>query len=474
MRWLDRTGEMAARVVAAATRPFLRGHRWIGCLVLWTLTTVASIRPFHRFVAWTVALALFIGLCHLRSSDRWHVMIWWLKCSRLPKWQRHTLRWVHKHWAAIADNAGLTQKDREGNLLVPQLLVLDFDAAGRLLIEPALTIGQTVETLEDALERIRVAVGAIQGRVVADASRNRATLSFSFSDPLESAISRTRDHCENNESEDAWLGVTEDGSPWMLPLHVSTLTAGSTGAGKGSVMWGVILDQAPLVATGLVQLQGIDLKGGMELSLGKPLFTRYATEAAEAVVLLEEAAQQCHERAVRLAGVTRTHSPSAEEPTVFIIIDELASLIAYQPDRDVLRRAETALAVLLTQGRAVGFYVFGFLQDPRKEVLKIRNLFTQAIALRLKEREEAAMVLSPEAVRGGAACHRIPRALPGVGFVMDETGQATRVRAFYCDDDLIREMAVTYPAPRQIPIVVPTPEPKSARARTRTERADAA
>jgi hypothetical protein len=52
-----------------------------------------------------------------------------------------------------------------------------------------------------------------------------------------------------------------------------------------------------------------------------------------------------------------------------------AALTAYQPDRKLRERTMAALATLTTQGRAGGFCVVAALQDPRKEVLSIRNLF---------------------------------------------------------------------------------------------------
>ena len=54
-------------------------------------------------------------------------------------------------------------------------------------------------------------------------------------------------------------------------------------------MWMLLLNLAPAIRSGLVQVHGVDLKGGMELGLGTRLFTRYATTPDQAVVLLEDA-----------------------------------------------------------------------------------------------------------------------------------------------------------------------------------------
>ena len=54
------------------------------------------------------------------------------------------------------------------------------------------------------------------------------------------------------------------------------------------------------------------------------------------------------------------------------------------------------------KGRAVGYCVVAALQDPRKDVLSIRNLFPDRIAMRLDEPEQVDMVLGDGARdRGG-------------------------------------------------------------------------
>ena len=56
--------------------------------------------------------------------------------------------------------------------------------------------------------------------------------------------------------------------------------------GKASLIWGLVFALGPANKAGLVQLLGIDLKGGMELAMGAAMFTRYAQTADAAVVLL--------------------------------------------------------------------------------------------------------------------------------------------------------------------------------------------
>jgi S-DNA-T family DNA segregation ATPase FtsK/SpoIIIE len=47
-------------------------------------------------------------------------------------------------------------------------------------------------------------------------------------------------------------------------------------------------------------------------------------------------------------------------------------LTAYVVDRDAKKRIAAALALLLSQGRAVGITVVAAVQDPRKEVVDLR------------------------------------------------------------------------------------------------------
>ena len=97
--------------------------------------------------------------------------------------------------------------------------------------------------------------------------------------------------------------------------------------------------------------------------------------------------------------------------------------------------------------------VFACLQDPRKEVIPSRGLFTQMVGLRLKDQSETAMVLGETAVVSGALCHRIRRDAPGTGYVLpEEGGHPIRVRAGYAPDHAIQRVAEKYGTPMRVPI----------------------
>lgn len=263
-----------------------------------------------------------------------------------------------------------------------------------------------------------------------------------------------------------------------MRLGVHTLVAGATGAGKASAVHGLLIGLGPAIQVGVVQVHGIDLKGGMELGMARPCLTRCATTPVQAVVVLKEAATAMATRAGRLAGRTHMHKSSLAEPLVVVLVDELAAITAYLTDRDLKNRAATALSLLVSQGRAVGYIMVACLQDPRKEVIPMRGLFTQTLGLRLCDGSETDMVLGAHARHVGAACELIPATLPGVGWrVPDSGGQPVRFRLGHVTDADIRLAARRFPAAMRLPVTVPEPTPdkrRSSRAAWPTATADAA
>jgi S-DNA-T family DNA segregation ATPase FtsK/SpoIIIE len=315
----------------------------------------------------------------------------------------------------------------------------------RLVVRPE--AGQTLTDYEAASEALQLAVGAARLRVEHHGHRD-LLLTFTVGDELR----RTFDSTPGEESTGSVvIGRTERGGEWRLALGPHTLVAGCSGSGKGSVFWSLVFGLAPSVKSGRVQLHGIDLKGGMEILMGEALFTSKATDEATAVASLERLVALMRDRNASYAGRLRSHTATADEPLHVVMIDELAALTAYCSDRDTQRRAERAINLLCSQGRASGFVVFACLQDPRKEVIPSRGLFTQMVGLRLKDLSETAMVLGDVAVQAGAYCHRIPRDVPGTGYVVPEDGTPpVRVRAGFASDEAIRSVAARFPAPESV------------------------
>lgn len=349
--------------------------------------------------------------------------------------------WTYRReWQPAMVGADLTYGRR-----LPRLgRVLSDGTADRVRVR--ILPGQTVGQWNDAGEQLARTWGVLEVRARPLDTGRWLELSCLSRDPLVSPVSVPTPPPAPNLSA-VPVGIREDGTPLTLPLLGShLLVAGETGAGKGSVLWSLILGVSPAVRAGLVRLWVIDPKGGMELAAGAELFDRFAHGGLEEYVrLLEEAVAGMRARALRLRGITRKLEPTPDEPLVVIVVDELASLTAYVTDPELRRRAAAALSLLLSQGRAPGVAVVAATQDARKEVVGMRDLFPLRVALRTAEPGQADLILGRGARDRGARTDAIPDSLPGVGYVWaEDTPEPVRARFGYADDVLIRRVANSF------------------------------
>ncbi|WFE37442.1 FtsK/SpoIIIE domain-containing protein [Micromonospora sp. WMMD998] len=246
------------------------------------------------------------------------------------------------------------------------------------------------------------------------------------------------------------LGLREDLAVYafrLLATHV--LIGGATRMGKGSVIWSLLRALAAGIRSGLVRVWAIDPKGGMELAIGRPLFSRYVDDDWTRMAdLLDDAVARMRARQQILRGKARVHTPTVDEPLIVVVIDEIAALLAYLPDSEIRTRITQALGLLLSQGAGLGVLVVAATQDPRKEVVSVRDLFPTRIALGLTERGHVDLLLGDGARDRGALADQIPLSGKGVAYVLlDGQPEPARVRFSYLSDDVIREMAATFPAP---------------------------
>ena len=383
-----------------------------------------------------LAAAVVTGLAGLRVLQP----EWFSRFVAAPV--QNWFRWwfYRRRWTAAMTLAGLAP-DYRGQPMLPVLA--EVHRAGAVdLVRVGLVTGQAPADFADRAGNLAHAFGARLCRV-RDEAPGALTLELVRVDTLAEPISALPVTSEVNLAG-LPVGRCENGSPWLLRL-ISThvLIAGATGSGKGSVIWSMIRALLPAIAGGWVQVWALDPKR-MELSFGRGLFHRYACQAAAMVELLEAAVAEMHDRAERFGGRTRTFLLSVEFPFLVVLVDELAFLTAYQPERDLRKRAEAAIATLTSQGRSVGVCVVGALQDPRKDVINFRNLFPTKIALRLDESDQVDMVLGDGARDRGALADEIspiPEVGAGVGYVrLEASPDPVRVRAAYVTDDDIQAM----------------------------------
>lgn len=417
---------------------------WSVLFPMFSAPVVAAVWAWISFGWETGASAALVGIVAL--------VLWWylhpgsfgaaVHARIRARYRRSRYR---RGWAAVCALNGLAPT-LDGTPLIPRLR--------KIRVHPSMDV---------------LTVQMIAGQTLADWSRLCDALAHGWRAQTVTATSpapgwitltvRTRDHLATafslptsaaTDLHAVRIGVTEDGMPWVVQLagrHL--LVAGATGAGKGSVVWSILAGLAPAVHAGVVRLWVIDPKGGMEFGAATALFDRFEhTTGTPTLELLRAATALVQERADRYRGVTRSHVATTVEPQVVVVIDELASLTAYETDRKVATETIQLLSLVLSQGRAVGVSVVAAAQDPSKDVLTMRQLFPTRIGLRLTEATQVDMVLGQGSRTAGALCDQIPDALPGVGYqIEDGTARPLRARAYHVTDTDIRALAAQYPAP---------------------------
>jgi S-DNA-T family DNA segregation ATPase FtsK/SpoIIIE len=216
--------------------------------------------------------------------------------------------------------------------------------------------------------------------------------------------------------------------------------------GKNSVTWRPLASIAPAIRDGLVQVSGIDPKG-MELAYGRRIFARYAVTGAEALAVLDDLVDGMAARKAEFAGRVRVVPITREHPLELVEFDELGALTKYT-DRKTRDAITERLALLTTQGRALGFTVRGYVQEPTKDTVPVRELFPRRICLRVAAKSHVGMVLGDQAYERGAWANRITDTEAGVGYIFGEgLREPLRVRAGWVPDQTIKALEAFVTAP---------------------------
>jgi DNA segregation ATPase FtsK/SpoIIIE, S-DNA-T family len=407
---------LATLAVAALLLDWWAGHYWVG--------SVASVVLMSLLVWWWFAADSFAHWCRwLRSETRRLTVYAW-------------------EWRTVMRLANLTGTAK-GREYRPKLKRVHADG-WRDKVRVKMIKGQAPEQWTERASGLAHSFHANSCRVRV-IKPGRIELDLIHSDPLK-RILRLPDLAVDESAVDLKrivIGGTETGKPWRIRLLGNQiLVVGVQGAGKGSVLWSVVWALAPMIKAGTVRLYGIDPKGGMELGQCPEIFHKVVFDnGLDAVELLEELAAEVRERAGRYRGVRRWWTRESGEPFTLLIIDELADVIAYQTDKKLKERAQAAIQTITSQGRAPGFATLALVQDPRKEIVPFRNLFTTRIAMRLDEATQVDMVLGDGVRERGAAAHEISELTPGVGWSKEDgRREPVRARAFYPTDADLEEL----------------------------------
>jgi DNA segregation ATPase FtsK/SpoIIIE, S-DNA-T family len=380
--------------------------------------------------------------------------------ATVGSWTRSWWRrwWVYRRtWTEAFTRCELTVQ--AGNLVaLPKLKsVRTTPWWDHLTVE--MPVGQSSKAYrrEETADALRLAFMA-RRIVVKELLPRRIELALMRCDPLETPVPATAIPASVEAID--WraipVGLDEFGSPYPVSLLGGhTAVAGSTGAGKASLEWNVLRGIAPAIAAGLVRLVLIDPKM-MELAKLKPLvaegdYVGEGTPESElpdaTLSLLERLCDEMGEaKAAAAAAGLRDFTPTKERPLTLIVIDEMAPLMDAW-GRSMVAKIENCLRLLLTQGRAPGFILLGAIQEPQKDVFRLRDLFTRRLALRLPNETTTEAALIEHAVEYGGLSHEIPESMPGVFFsLQDGAKSCLRARFGYVTDDHIDEL-VAYLTP---------------------------
>lgn len=248
------------RYWADAFEGFARRFRWV-LIGLTILTLVDLLTTWMPLVWW---LNGFVALIFVLRRPR----VWGNIDEALHRAQQRSIsRHIGAAWPALAQTLRFEAHGPSGSRIAAGVGSPSWDT-DVCLVPLYLPSGLTSGDVGAQLDRIAAAFGA-----------RRATLAGTLIDQLELRLYYADSLTEPFvlAPSDEWdgravtMGRTEEGDDWRLRLGPHTLVAGASGSGKASIVWALLLGLAGAVRSGMVEVWGVDLKGGIKLGMGKPL-----------------------------------------------------------------------------------------------------------------------------------------------------------------------------------------------------------
>ena len=364
---------------------------------------------------------------------------------RVRAWRRRWLTYVGPRWrnALIACDLVTTHR-KTGEVRVPRLVRVRSYSPSVDTLHVRLHPGQHLRQFEaklpeltEALKAQRIAVERVKPRVIA--------LVVERSEPFTEVIDAPEMVYDADAVDltDLYVGETEDGSEWRVPvLSQHIFGAGATGAGKNSIVASILRGVAPMIRDGSVRLWLCDPKQ-LEFAKLAGIAYRYGDTETACADVVEEYVQDMQATQSTLAEQgKRKITPSRETPLNLLVLDEMGALLAYG-DGGAARSLRKNLALVGSQGRATGHSMIGLVQEPTKDTVPVRDLFTLRICLRVTAAAHVDMVLGENARVRGALADEIPNdpATAGIGYVIRQRSRVPmRVRAAYVNDTELDEL----------------------------------
>jgi S-DNA-T family DNA segregation ATPase FtsK/SpoIIIE len=248
------------------------------------------------------------------------------------------------------------------------------------------------------------------------------------------------------------VGIREDGTAWVIDFRLVPhwMVFGITQSGKSTLLNALVVALAALP----VALVGIDLKGGLELSLYGPRLSGLATNRKEAADLLSDLLALAEDRmaSCRAAGVRSVWALAHVPPPVFVLVDEIAELyLTGDPSEKPLReRCSSALLRLAQIGAALGFHLV--LSGQRigsslgSGVTDLRSQCGGRVCHRVADEETAQMAIGDLAADAVPVVLMITAAHQGFAVSTDSEGGWSRVRSVLTSAQEAADAAARYAA----------------------------
>lgn len=267
------------------------------------------------------------------------------------------------------------------------------------------------------------------------------------------------------------MALEECEEPFSLPTH-HTLVLGTTGSGKSSPLNCLIFQQAEFVEQGISEFYGIDPKRS-ELRPYEDswLFKEVVYSMEDAVQLIGHVAGILDKRSkanpidLSKGELGRSMTPSKTHPMVFLVIDEMLSLIG-----DLQTNRETAtlnqLTKIMAMGRSLNILIVGATQNADKAVLGwMRPNIGNPVVLRQPSSYYNDLFLGPDAAKRGFNSTTIAPAniangyrTAGIGFTLGADGEPVKVRFAHLTDRDISELIQRHPGTGSAHQAAPAPQ----------------
>jgi hypothetical protein len=418
--------------------PWLRWSRAAGRWVLrWRaeLAVVVAAWVLYRLVSAVVGTTVARVLAVLAAVGllAWPASRGWLGRTAVRWWTRRRFLVAVRRLALVSDF------DRS-----PTVGRVRDVPAGQLL-DVRVPPGLTAVDLEDKAEALAVCLEVRDVRVRRDPDNAaRSTVAVVRRDPL-AAMGPLSWPLAEAERWSLWepipVAVDEDGEPVTMRLpERNVIFGGEPGAGKS------VAQSLPVAAAALdpdVELYLFD-GNQVEFAPWASCATRtVGPDMGQAVAVLGELGIEMDARyAVLLGEGRRKIAPGDGIRLIVVAVNELAF---YTATGDRKQRTEFAdrLRDLVARGRAAGIIVLAATQRPSSDVVptSLRDLFGFRWALRCSTPDASDTILGRGWATAGVTATDVPAEARGVGYLLAESGQPVRCKAYYLDDDAIHAIA---------------------------------